>query len=138
MTDPTWLAPVAVAIGSGLGGVARFWASAAVTRCLGAGFPWGTLAVNATGALLAGAVVAGLPAISPPGQASAVHFFLLVGLCGSYTTVSSFALQTFTLVYERRWPAAIGNVLASLALSLAAAWLGLCLGEGLAGGGLAT
>lgn len=130
MADPAWLAPAAVALGSGLGGAGRFWVSAAVSRWLGAGFPWGTLAVNATGALLAGALAAGLPASRAGGEPSAAYLLLLVGACGGYTTVSSFALQTFTLAYERRWPSAVGNVLASLALTLAAAWLGLRLGGG--------
>ena len=130
MAEPAWLAPAAVALGSGLGGAARFWVSAAVGRWLGAALPWGTLAVNATGALLAGALAAGLPAPRAAEGPSAAYLLLLVGLCGGYTTVSSFALQTFTLAYERRWSSAAGNVLASLALTLAAAWAGLELGGG--------
>ncbi|MFP4147351.1 MAG: fluoride efflux transporter FluC [Halorhodospira sp.] len=113
---------LAVAVGSALGGVARFWVAALVNRRLGEAFPWGTLVVNASGALLAGLLAAALAAT---GGLPTLEGLLLIGFCGSYTTVSSFALQTFTLAQAGGWPRAIGNILATLALTLFGAWLGL-------------
>ncbi|ABM62679.1 CrcB family protein [Halorhodospira halophila] len=124
---------LAVAAGSALGGVARFWVAALVNRRLGEAFPWGTLVVNASGALLAGLLAAVLAAT---GGLATLEGLLLIGFCGSYTTVSSFALQTFTLVQAGGWPRAVGNVFATLALTLSGAWLGLQAGALIPGGGV--
>ena len=123
---------LAVGVGSALGGIARFWVAAAVNRRLGEAFPWGTLVVNVSGALLAGALAAALAAAGAPGTLEAL---LLIGFCGSYTTVSSFALQTFSLAHAGRYARAAGNIAATLVLTLACAWLGLEAGALLLGGG---
>ena len=124
---------LAVAVGSALGGVGRFWVAAAVNRRLGEAFPWGTLVVNVTGALLAGVLAAVLAATG--GGFATLEGLLLIGFCGSYTTVSSFALQTYTLARTGSGVRAVGNIAATLALTLAGAWAGLQAGAWIAGGG---
>ncbi len=121
-----------VGLGSALGGAARFWVAAAVNQRLGEAFPWGTLVVNVSGALLAGLLAAVLGATGEPGT---LEGLLLTGFCGSYTTVSSFALQTLNLAHAGRWARVLGNLVATLALTLGCAWLGLQGGALLHGGG---
>lgn len=112
-----------VALGGALGGSARFALSGAVARRWGEAFPWGTLVVNVTGAALIGAL-AGL--IAPgPGAAPSLWLLLVVGVLGSYTTVSSFSLQTMALARGGQIGAALANVAASVGLCLAACALGL-------------
>ena len=114
-----------VAVAGVVGGIARFWVSGYVAHRIGERFPWGTLVVNTTGALGIGVLAALLP---PSGTAAASDFTLwlalAVGVLGSYTTVSSFSLQTLALIRESEWLNACLNVTGSLGLCLAAAAAG--------------
>ncbi len=112
----------AVALGGGLGSVARFWVSGVVARRYGETFPWGTLVVNVTGAAAIGVLATillapGTHAIQNPTAWAA----LVIGLLGSYTTVSSFSLQTLALARNGETGRALANIVLSLALCLAAA-----------------
>ncbi len=122
-----------VLLGGALGGLARHWVSGAVARRFGQTFPWGTLTVNVSGALTLGllggaALVGGVPAASP-GWA-----FFAVGVLGSYTTVSSFSLQTFELARGGELRAALANLAYSFVLCLAAAAGGFFVAFRLLGG----
>src|SRR3954463_1996757 len=113
-----------VAIGSALGGVARYWCSGLVARLAGETFPWGTILVNILGSFFIGFAAA----LSRPEGRFLIPFearlFVMVGLCGGYTTFSSFSLQTLTLLQDgQRW-AAVGNVTVSVVLCLLSVWLG--------------
>jgi fluoride exporter len=117
-----------VAVGGALGSVARFWLSDALVRKTGSGFPWGTIAVNITGSLLIGFLAAlaepgGRRYLNPTGQ-----LFFMYGICGGYTTFSSFSLQTLRLAQAGQWFEAAGNVLLSVVLCMVAVWLGYLLG----------
>lgn len=121
-----------VAVGGALGSVARYWASGLVARHFGETFPWGTIMVNVTGSLLIG-VFAALTStegrlLVPPWFRQ--QFFVL-GICGGYTTFSSFSLQTFNLMENGEWLYAGGNVVVSVVSCLAAVWLGHALGTAL-------
>lgn len=109
-----------VLIGGALGGVARYWLSGVVARRLGEGFPWGTFVVNVTGAFAIGLLA---PLLLRDGMGSAAAL-VLVGFLGSYTTVSSFSLQTLVLAQGGRHGRALANVVLSLAACLAAAAAG--------------
>lgn len=113
---------VVVALGGALGGIFRVWLAGAVARRLGERFPWGTLAVNVTGAALIGAAAAAM--LKGPGgsvvQHPALWASLVIGILGSYTTVSSFSLQTLALLQSGERARAAGNVAGSLVLCLAA------------------
>jgi len=120
-----------VAAGSALGGVARFWLSGFVADRLGRTFPWGTLVVNVSGSLIIG-LLASLTA--PEGRLSPrahqlTFSFLMMGVCGGYTTFSSFSLQTLSLAQEGQWWQAAGNMVFSAAFCLGAVWLGYALGQ---------
>ena len=111
-------------IGGGLGSLARWWASEVITAKWGEAFPWGTLVINVSGSFAIGlfATLTG-----PEGRffapASLRQFFML-GICGGYTTFSSFSLQTLNLVEEGQWLRAGMNALLSVVLCLAGVWLG--------------
>ncbi|WP_404406446.1 fluoride efflux transporter FluC [Pelagibacterium halotolerans] len=117
-----------VAVGGAVGGLLRYWISRRVTDRLGHAV-WGILTVNATGALAIG-LVAGLTldaaTLETAGQP---HWTLLAtGILGSYTTVSSFALQTLELAGTRHYHRALRYIAASLTACIAGAALGLWLG----------
>lgn len=119
-----------VCLGAALGGAARFFLSGLVGRRFGETFPWGTMAVNVSGALAIGIVAGTAARHDLPG----LWAFAVTGGLGSYTTVSSFSLQTLALARDGEWLRAGGNILLSLVLTLAAAAVGLALG-GLWGSG---
>jgi len=114
---------LAVALGGALGSVARVIVAEAVTRRLGASFPYGTLVVNVTGAALIGGLAPFLLGSGMAADQGLPAAMLIVGGLGSYTTVSSFSLQTLALMRERAWRGATANILGSVLLCLAAAWL---------------
>ncbi len=122
-----------VALGGALGGVARHVLSGLVDGRTGKSFPWGTLAVNASGALALGLLAGALLGPGAPAPDSLPWAFLAVGALGSYTTVSSFSLQTLALLEGGRPTAAGWNVLLSFGLCLLAAGLGLMGGSAIAG-----
>jgi fluoride exporter len=129
MTGQLW-----VALGSALGGMARYGVSGAVARRIGETFPWGTLMVNVSGCLVIGVFAA----IIAPGGALAgsltVRQLVLIGLCGGYTTFSSFSLQTLALARDGDWRRALGNIGGSVALCLLAVWAGFAAGAFIPGG----
>lgn len=110
-----------VALGGALGGMGRFAVSNLLARRLGKAFPWGTLAVNASGALLAGWLLGNQGLSSAP---SPLWLFTVVGLLGGYTTVSSFSLQTIELWQSDQRLRASVNVVATLLLGLVMVTLG--------------
>jgi CrcB protein len=121
-----------VVLGSALGGMARYWLSGAVGRTVGETFPWGTMAVNVSGALAIG-IVAALAAGGGWAAGEQGWPLVVIGLLGSYTTVSSFSLQTLALARDGEWRRAAANVALSVVLCLSAAAVGLLLGGALAG-----
>jgi CrcB protein len=122
-----------VGLGSALGGIGRFWLSGLIAQRIGETFPWGTLVVNVSGSL----VIGFLAALIGPDSRLAPKFnpfilqFLMVGICGGYTTFSSFSLQTLKLVQAGEWLHAGANVLLSVLLCLAAVWLGFVAAQAL-------
>jgi fluoride exporter len=116
-----------VALGSVLGGTARFWLSGFVARRVGETFPWGTMVVNVSGAFLLGILGAsaarhGIFAAVRPWQ------FAATGILGTYTTVSSFSLQTLALARDGEMMRAAGNMVGSLSLCLLAVTSGFTAG----------
>ncbi len=109
-----------VLAGSALGGLARYWLAIAVAAWLGPAFPWGTLLINVGGSFLIGLAGAASPA--PTTRA-----FVMVGLCGGFTTFSSFSLQTLDLLQSGRPLPALAYVAASVLLCLLATWAGWAL-----------
>jgi CrcB protein len=128
------IAPVWVGLGSALGGMARYAFSGFVARRIGEIFPWGTLLVNISGGFVIGVAAATIRSDGPlPGDLT-VRQLVMIGLCGGYTTFSSFSLQTLLLARGGDWPRALGNIVASVALCLVAVWAGFALGAFISGG----
>jgi CrcB protein len=118
MTAAVW---AGVLLLGGVGAVLRFVVDRTVAASLARSFPFGTLAVNLSGAMVLG-LLSGLT-LSP-------HAALLAGtaLVGSYTTFSTWMLETQRLGEERQvWPA-VANIVISVAIGLVAAWLGQWIG----------
>jgi CrcB protein len=113
-----------VAIGSALGGTARFWCSGITARLIGETFPWGTFVVNVLGSFVIGffSTLTG-----PDGRiyvASVARQFVMVGFCGGYTTFSSFSLQTLSLINDGEWFRAGANIGLSVLCCMISVWAG--------------
>jgi CrcB protein len=118
-----------IAVGSALGGAARYALSGFVAERVGETFPWGTLAVNVIGSLIIG-FFATLTA--PDGRVLAsplMRQFVIIGLCGGFTTFSAFSLQTLNLARDGDWLRAGANVLLSVLACLVAVWIGYAVAE---------
>jgi fluoride exporter len=111
-------------IGGGLGTLARWGVSGFVARQWGETFPLGTLVINVSGSFIIG-LFAGLTGPDSRWMAPAVfRQFFMLGVCGGYTTFSSFSLQTLALAQEGEWFKAAANAVLSLVLCLLGVWLG--------------
>jgi len=113
-----------IAIGGALGSMARFWLATLVAEILGPQFPWGTILINVAGSF----VIGFFATFTGPGGRFIASFnaraFVMVGICGGFTTFSAFSLQTLDLARESRWFQAGGNIVLSVVLCLAAVWIG--------------
>lgn len=130
MTERFWIWAL-VFLGGGLGSLARFAVSGLTARWWGETFPWGTLLANVSGSLAIGFFATltapdGRLMVGPAGRT-----LFMVGLCGGYTTFSSFSLQTLNLIRDGEWLPAAGNILGSVGLCLLAVWLGHLAAAGL-------
>ena len=118
---------LAIAGGGAIGAVLRYWVSTGVYTLVGRNFPYGTLAVNIAGSLLMGLLFVLL--IERMAENSLWRAALLVGLLGAFTTFSTFSIETLNLLEEGAYSRALLNVLLSVVLCVAAAWLGVKLGR---------
>ncbi len=113
-----------VILGGALGSGLRYLLSGVIADRIGESFPFGTLAVNIVGSIAIGffATLTGTEGrwLVPP----ATRIFFMTGICGGFTTFSSFSLQTLNLAREAEWLYAGLNVLGSVALCLLGVWLG--------------
>jgi fluoride exporter len=119
-----WIAFLSVMLGSAIGGAARYALSGVVANWIGATFPWGTLIVNVTGCFVIGifdTVTGPDGGVLVPAN---IRILVMAGVCGGYTTFSSFGLETVNLVRNGEWFAAEAYILASVVFCLIAVWLG--------------
>ena len=117
-----------VAVGGALGSVARFWVAAFIGEKLKETFPFGTLVVNVSGSFLIGFLAA---FVKSGNLATSGRVFLMIGICGGYTTFSSFSLQTLQLLQNGNALYAGLNVALSVGLCMIAVWLGYLAGYAL-------
>ena len=113
-----------VFLGGGIGSGLRYWISDLMAQRFGPSFPWGTLTVNVTGSLIIGFFAT---VTAPDGRwlvPTAARTFFMIGICGGFTTFSSFSLETLNLARDSEWLYAGLNILGSVALCLIAVWLG--------------
>jgi len=120
-----------VALGGALGSVSRYWVDGLVMTRLGTTFPCGVLLINITGSFLIG-VIGALThpdgRLDPQSRAFTTQF-VMIGICGGYTTFSSFSWRTLQFLQDRQWLQAGGNIFLSVTLCLVAVWLGYLLGS---------
>lgn len=120
-----------VALGGALGSMARFWFGAVVATIYPSHFPLGTVLLNILGSFVIGffATLTG-----PDGRIPAsfeTRAFVMVGVCGGFTTFSAFSLQTLDLARNSHWLQAGGNVVISVIACLIAVWAGHALATAL-------
>jgi len=120
-----------IGAGGALGTILRFWLGGMIAQAFGERFPTGTLVINVTGSMVIGFFAAltgpeGRLMVKPLGRQ-----FFMIGICGGYTTFSSFSLQTLNLAREGQWGYAGLNVGLSVLLCLVGVWLGYMAGEAL-------
>jgi len=120
---------VLIALGSALGGVARFVIGTFIEARFGAAFPVGTLLVNVSGAVLLGFILT--CALAAPGLSPEMRGLLTTGFCGGYTTFSTFTFETMVLLERGDFARAGAYVLLSVTIALAGVWFGVSLGRAL-------
>lgn len=113
-----------IALGGALGSVARALAGALIPA---GRLPWATMAVNVAGSLLIGWLIARFAAAGEPSLRA--QGFWIAGVCGGFTTFSTFSWQTIELMQKGNWGDAAANVALSVGLCLLATWLGWRLGQ---------
>ena len=118
------LSYIFVMLGGALGTGARFWMSGFIAERAGEFFPLGTLVVNISGSFAVGFFAEftdpeGLALVSPR-----FREFFMIGVCGGYTTFSSFSLQTLDLARDGDWLKALLNTVLSFVCCLVSVWLG--------------
>lgn len=114
---------MAVAAGGALGSVARYLAGIASGKLFGFDFPWGTFFINIAGSFLIGLLAESFALKWDVSQA--VRAFLIVGICGGFTTFSTFSLDSYVLMQRGEMWAAAGYIAGSMALSIGALFAGL-------------
>lgn len=118
---------ISIAVGGAAGALLRFWVSNGVYALLGRGFPYGTLAVNVIGSLLMGLLYVFF--LERMTVSAELRGAILIGLLGSFTTFSTFSMETLNLVEQAEFLKAALNALLSVVLCLFAAWFGLVIGR---------
>ena len=107
-----------IAVGSAIGGVLRFLCSGLIAERIGEIFPWGTLAVNVSAPWIIGFF---FTLTEPDGRllvGTTARQFVMIGICGGFTTFSSFSLQTLNLARDGDWLRASANIVASVFCAL--------------------
>jgi CrcB protein len=108
-----------VGAGSALGGIARLAVYLILARIGADTFPWGTVAVN-----VAGSILIGWLAVALPHTASDARYFLMTGVCGGFTTFSTFSLDTLNMLRAGESGKALAYMGLQLLLCLAGVWIG--------------
>ena len=114
---------MAIALAGSLGALARYGLDGFVSRRTSGAFPWGTFAVNISGAFVLGLVFT--LATERWGLAPWLRSGITIGFLGAYTTFSTFMLESYRLASDRALGLAAANVLGSCAVGLVAVYLGI-------------
>jgi len=116
-----------VALGGLIGSVGRYWLAGAVQQLDGTIFPLGTLAVNVLGSFVVAFVM--VLSLERGTLEANTRIFLTIGVCGGFTTMSTFSYETLALLRDGQVGFAFGNIAATVGAGLTAAWLGQTVGR---------
>lgn len=116
---------LAIAAAGAVGAVLRYLVASGVYEAFGREFPYGTLIVNLLGSFLIGYLFVWF--IDKSAASEVWRLAILVGLLGSFTTFSSFSLETYNLLITGHHIRAIANVIVSVSLCLLGTWVGVSL-----------
>jgi fluoride exporter len=122
-----WQKMAWLAVAGAVGTLARYGLQGFVQRLLPTAFPWGTLAVNASGCLLFG--IAWSLAEERLVISGQTRLILLVGFMGAFTTFSTYAFETSQLLDDSEWLLAAGNLLLQNVLGIFLVLVGIALGR---------
>lgn len=114
---------LAIAAAGAIGAVLRYLVASGVYELFGRGFPYGTLIVNLIGSFLIGYLFVWF--LDRSAASEAWRLAVLVGLLGSFTTFSSFSLETYNLVITGFYGRALANIIVSVSLCLLGTWVGV-------------
>lgn len=103
-----------IALGGAIGSLLRHFAAMVFTQIAGTWLPWGIMLVNVTGSFVIGLAAGSLVSVPADVDTTAVRYFVIVGLCGGYTTFSSFSLYTLQMLQLGMF----GRALLHIALSV--------------------
>lgn len=113
---------LAISLGAIVGANARYWLGTWLDQTFSTGFPLGTFIINVTGSLVLGFFVVLTTerlSLSPEWR-----LLMAVGFLGSYTTFSTFSVETWRLAANGSWPLALLNALGSVGAGFVGAWVG--------------
>ena len=115
-----------IAVGGAVGAVMRYWFSGIAQRVFNGGFPWGTLSVNLTGSLMIGFLWGMFESII---VSQDVKIMIFIGLLGSFTTFSTFSLESFLLIRDGEYNLFLMNIALSFVLGIALVFVGYFLSQ---------
>jgi CrcB protein len=121
-----------VALGSGIGGMLRYYISDIVQKNSASLFPFGTLTVNIIGSFIIGLVIFYLDSLKI--ISSEMRLFLTIGLCGGLTTFSTFSYETVKLFQDSEFLLAGANILLNVILTIIAVYIAYILSKLIIGG----
>jgi len=124
----TWGRILALSIGGVAGVNARYWLGVWINRWASSQFPWATFSINVSGSFAIGFLTALLARWSPH---SYLRLLILVGFLGGYTTFSTFAFESVTLLQRGEWAFSLTNMAGSVLAGCAAVVLGAALAQGI-------
>ena len=116
-----------VLVGGAIGSLSRYGVDSWIERHTVSDFPWATFAINVSGCLVVGFVIAAL--VDRHHAPAWLRAALVIGFCGGYTTFSTFAQETVDLLEARLSVLAVANVSASVVLGVVAVLAGAALGR---------
>jgi len=117
----------AIAVGASAGAVCRWWVVLLMQRWFGAGYPWATLLVNAVGSFALGFLVIWF--LDKTHLSDAVRLMLTVGFLGSFTTFSTFSVETIRLMEQGSVATSFMHIIGTVVLCVGMAWLGMLLAK---------
>jgi protein CrcB len=113
-----------IGLGGAIGSILRAWLGTLMIALTGPAFPWGTILINILGSFVIGFFGTLTATDGRFAVPSDMRAFVMVGICGGFTTFSSFSLQTLDLLRDGRPAQAAGNIVLSVALCLGSVALG--------------